>query len=943
LRSLFEAKLGRDFSDVRIHRDASAANAARSLGAQAFTVGRDVVFGEGRYAPGSSSGSRLLAHELAHVVQQESSPGAPRLQRKEDPDHAEEVARSRANAATPEIDVVSLANVIGPEGLIDYARKLHSSGGGKATSPRERATILLKIYRKLEQMARTAERRDGVLMRPRTGSFELLPWQPGAKQVSEIDPFRPANVQHWIGQVGFDPPAAEPHEEEAPRSSSRTPRQEAPKNPPPALPEAKVGALLKQQPDVASEKYNQVMDRVSHLLGAGKMLDITRKGGADEINAGLEALDHTTVGAVEAAMAQRLGEVAGDQYRGAIVHPSPIGKTTLRRTVRKLIYVANRAYLLDANGHLIPSEISSTDVSQSLGAGTFFFSEFKWGVPGSGSTSSGRALLRVDGGVRIVPGHLYLGSARDTLDMINLVAGELSEGAGVATIVSRDAHKHNLVVYNERQVWDALTRIPRHVPWAIAAEVKEVYEHWDDLIVNQIVGEGIGKLAKEVPEVGQILQLAERLKKVAWLAQTLSIAAYGNADEIDICAQTFARTIAGWLVSQIINAAVSMAKAGATSAIARLRKKAGGSSTGAAPKVTSKKSLGDKAPPEKASPDLASPPPLHETAPEKSSAAPAPKKIDAAKPAIEPKPETHPEQLRRRWLAYQKSGGKLSMKEWHRDELDPKYKFEKSPTSGYGDHDTRAQAIHAAAAEPKVVAPPHPPTGEEKVITTPQPPPGEKLAAPHPPIGEGAKVEDPHAPAKQQPRLPSAYTRYGISRASLDMIERVWGRAIRLELEDAADADDIAGIIERHKLPTKFQSDVTEARSQSMRNRSGRLTVGSDANSTEPGVDQWSLGQRGGRVIIAPVEVKSGFGESPHYVGAKKMPKAFHDPEKLNAAFEKMLRNTDIPLRTRVQFKRARAEGAVFEWEIDTHGDVRLKIKGKDAFPKTVRLEIHDE
>jgi outer membrane protein OmpA-like peptidoglycan-associated protein len=74
-RSFFEPRFGRDFGDVRIHTDSQAAASARSVNALAYTVGRDVVFNAGQYAPHSDSGKRLLAHELAHVVQQgEPSP-----------------------------------------------------------------------------------------------------------------------------------------------------------------------------------------------------------------------------------------------------------------------------------------------------------------------------------------------------------------------------------------------------------------------------------------------------------------------------------------------------------------------------------------------------------------------------------------------------------------------------------------------------------------------------------------------------------------------------------------------------------------------------------------------------------------------------------------------------------------------------------------------------
>jgi hypothetical protein len=82
-RAFFEPRFGHDFSGVRVHHGAAAAAATSKLHARAFTLDRDVVFGAGEYRPGDASGRRLLAHELAHVVQQRGrSSGAPaQLQR----------------------------------------------------------------------------------------------------------------------------------------------------------------------------------------------------------------------------------------------------------------------------------------------------------------------------------------------------------------------------------------------------------------------------------------------------------------------------------------------------------------------------------------------------------------------------------------------------------------------------------------------------------------------------------------------------------------------------------------------------------------------------------------------------------------------------------------------------------------------------------------------
>ncbi len=71
-RAFFELRFGYDFSSVRMHREAKAAESARTVTALAYTVGNHVVFGAGQYAPESDAGRRLLAHELTHTIQQRS-------------------------------------------------------------------------------------------------------------------------------------------------------------------------------------------------------------------------------------------------------------------------------------------------------------------------------------------------------------------------------------------------------------------------------------------------------------------------------------------------------------------------------------------------------------------------------------------------------------------------------------------------------------------------------------------------------------------------------------------------------------------------------------------------------------------------------------------------------------------------------------------------------
>jgi hypothetical protein len=82
-RSFMEAGFGHDFGGVRLHADSSAAASARSLGARAYAVGNDVVTAEGAPHVASEPSRRLLAHELAHVVQDRASPGQQQVVRRQ--------------------------------------------------------------------------------------------------------------------------------------------------------------------------------------------------------------------------------------------------------------------------------------------------------------------------------------------------------------------------------------------------------------------------------------------------------------------------------------------------------------------------------------------------------------------------------------------------------------------------------------------------------------------------------------------------------------------------------------------------------------------------------------------------------------------------------------------------------------------------------------------
>jgi hypothetical protein len=99
-RAFMEPRFGHDFGAVRVHTDIRAGKSAEAVNALAYTIGRDIVFGPSQYSPGSEIGSRLLAHELAHIVQQQTSNIAPHTLIGKSGDRAEQEADKIAETIT---------------------------------------------------------------------------------------------------------------------------------------------------------------------------------------------------------------------------------------------------------------------------------------------------------------------------------------------------------------------------------------------------------------------------------------------------------------------------------------------------------------------------------------------------------------------------------------------------------------------------------------------------------------------------------------------------------------------------------------------------------------------------------------------------------------------------------------------------------------------------
>ena len=125
LRYDLELRFGHDFSGVRVHTGRAAEQSAQDVNANAYTVGKDIVFGAGQFAPGTGVGRRLLAHELTHVVQQSGTDGftdaSPNVLARQTPNASEMTAQ--ADTAEASCDIAALCRLsFSSPGIVDSAR-----------------------------------------------------------------------------------------------------------------------------------------------------------------------------------------------------------------------------------------------------------------------------------------------------------------------------------------------------------------------------------------------------------------------------------------------------------------------------------------------------------------------------------------------------------------------------------------------------------------------------------------------------------------------------------------------------------------------------------------------------------------------------------------------------------------------------------------------------
>jgi hypothetical protein len=189
-----ESRFGHDFSRVRVHADERAADAAAAVNARAYTVGSQIVFAHGQYAPSLSEGRHLLAHELAHVVQQGRSQA---MSPASEIAPADDQAEKEADRAAALVESSSTA----------VAPSLHAPASGLQRKPIEEDEIhkpLIEEYRREHGLPPGGVDESGKRVGPSDAEikYSLLPAAGGS---ASAVPYCPS-VEMLEGKLDFSDP-----------------------------------------------------------------------------------------------------------------------------------------------------------------------------------------------------------------------------------------------------------------------------------------------------------------------------------------------------------------------------------------------------------------------------------------------------------------------------------------------------------------------------------------------------------------------------------------------------------------------------------------------------------------------------------------------------------------------------------------------------------------
>ncbi|HYH79033.1 MAG TPA: DUF4157 domain-containing protein [Longimicrobium sp.] len=274
-RAAMEPRFGHSFADVRVHADGRAAESAAAVGAHAYAVGRDVVFGAGRYAPSSADGRRLIAHELAHVVQQSGSAGtvmrAPLLVGRADaPEEREaDAAAERAVAPVPAFADGTLRRTAAPRVMRQaapagpaYPTVEQGRAARGVLDPTEPDGTLLPLERPDEFRAEVARAVEARL------DANLVPARARASSTATLEPALPALAdlaqQRAEAKYGGDIPRAPAPAAQAPTGQGAAPATQGAAPAAPAAPRLRdhLHRVSEVAPDVDRVACSWVSDRM---------------------------------------------------------------------------------------------------------------------------------------------------------------------------------------------------------------------------------------------------------------------------------------------------------------------------------------------------------------------------------------------------------------------------------------------------------------------------------------------------------------------------------------------------------------------------------------------------------------------------------------------------------------------------------------------------------
>lgn len=185
-RGFMEPRFGHDFSHIRVHTDERAADSARAVQAQAYTVGHHVVFNENQFAPTTPQGRELLAHELAHAVQQRNSSGPLR---EVDPSATAEASATEAAANVVNGGAVSAASP-GCDRQVQRAPVADEQWKNDTKAARYRGQVMsqrIKAHGKLSREARAKINEELAYFEGSAKETYLREVQPILRKVVEIE------------------------------------------------------------------------------------------------------------------------------------------------------------------------------------------------------------------------------------------------------------------------------------------------------------------------------------------------------------------------------------------------------------------------------------------------------------------------------------------------------------------------------------------------------------------------------------------------------------------------------------------------------------------------------------------------------------------------------------------------------------------------------------